>query len=196
MPKNLPYKVFILGDSQVGKTCFLIRYLDDSFNGSSLATIGMDYRLKNVEREDGSKIKLHLWDTCGQERFKSIPKMFVKGAHAIILMFSLTDKNSFNSIRDWIKKIKEDANERILIILVGNKNDLGLERQINKEEAEKLAKECNTKYYECSAKTGDNINFIFNDLIEQMVKKTDKFKENKTKLSKEKLTTKKGNSCC
>ena len=195
MSKGLPYKVLILGDSTVGKTCFLVRYVDDSFDDSTLLSVGMDYRLKNVKTEDGTKVKLQIWDTCGQERYRSISKNYYKGANAIILVFSLIDKKSFESVENWINQIKEEASESILIILVGNKSDLIEKRVISYEEAEKLAKEFNINYFECSAKTGENINVAFNDLIEQMVKKTDKTKECTTQLNSENLGNKK-KTCC
>ena len=195
MSKELPYKVLILGDSTVGKTCFLIRYVDDSYDDSTLATMGMDYRLKNVKMEDGTKVKLHIWDTVGQERYRSISKNFYKGAHAIILIFSIVDKKSFGSVENWINKIKEEASESVSIILVGNKCDLKEERLIPYEEAEKLAKEFNINYFECSAKTGENINVAFNDLIEQMVEKTDRTKDSTTQLNSENLGNKK-KTCC
>ena len=195
MSKGLPYKVLILGDSTVGKTCFLVRYVDDSFDDSTLLSVGMDYRLKNVKTEDGTKVKLQIWDTCGQERYRSISKNYYKGANAIILVFSLIDKKSFESVENWINQIKEEASESILIILVGNKSDLIEKRVISYEEAEKLAKEFNINYFECSAKTGKNINVAFNDLIEQMVKKTDKTKDSTTQLNSENLGNKK-KTCC
>ena len=195
MSKGLPYKVLILGDSTVGKTCFLVRYVDDSFDDSTLLSVGMDYRLKNVKTEDGTKVKLQIWDTCGQERYRSISKNYYKGANAIILVFSLIDKKSFESVENWINQIKEEASESILIILVGNKSDLIEKRVISYEEAEKLAKEFNINYFECSAKTGENINVAFNDLIEQMVEKTDKTKESTTQLNSENLGNKK-KTCC
>ena len=195
MSKGLPYKVLILGDSTVGKTCFLVRYVDDSFDDSTLLSVGMDYRLKNVKTEDGTKVKLQIWDTCGQERYRSISKNYYKGANAIILVFSLIDKKSFDSVENWINQIKEEASESILIILVGNKSDLIEKRVISYEEAEKLAKEFNINYFECSAKTGKNINVAFNDLIEQMVEKTDKTKESTTQLNSENLGNKK-KTCC
>ena len=195
MSKGLPYKVLILGDSTVGKTCFLVRYVDDSFDDSTLLSVGMDYRLKNVKTEDGTKVKLQIWDTCGQERYRSISKNYYKGANAIILVFSLIDKKSFESVENWINQIKEEASESILIILVGNKSDLIEKRVISYEEAEKLAKEFNINYFECSAKTGENINVAFNDLIEQMVKKTDKTKDSTTQLNSENLGNKK-KTCC
>ena len=195
MSKGLPYKVLILGDSTVGKTCFLVRYVDDSFDDSTLLSVGMDYRLKNVKTEDGTKVKLQIWDTCGQERYRSISKNYYKGANAIILVFSLIDKKSFESVENWINQIKEEASESILIILVGNKSDLIEKRVISYEEAEKLAKEFNINYFECSAKTGENINVVFNDLIEQMVKKTDKTKDSTTQLNSENLGNKK-KTCC
>ena len=190
------YKIVILGDTSVGKTCFFNRYVDNTFEEKTLGTIGIEYRLKNVQLENGSTIKLQIWDTAGQERFNSISKSYYRGAHAIILIFSVTNKKSFENVKTWVNQIKEETNEKITLILVGNKIDLVDKREIMESEGEELANEFDINYYECSAKTGENINLAFNELIKKMVKKIDKTKDNSTKLILENKQNKKGNSCC
>ena len=190
------YKIVILGDTSVGKTCFFNRYVDNTFEEKTLGTIGIEYRLKNVQLENGSTIKLQIWDTAGQERFNSISKSYYRGAHAIILIFSVTNKKSFENVKTWVNQIKEETNEKITLILVGNKIDLVDKREIMENEGEELANEFDINYYECSAKTGENINLAFNELIKKMVKKIDKTKDNSTKLILENKQNKKGNSCC
>ena len=193
---NFLYKIVILGDTSVGKTCFFNRYVDNTFEEKTLGTIGIEYRLKNVQLENGSTIKLQIWDTAGQERFNSISKSYYRGAHAIILIFSVTNKKSFENVKTWVNQIKEETNEKITLILVGNKIDLVDKREIMENEGEELANEFDINYYECSAKTGENINLAFNELIKKMVKKIDKTKDNSTKLIPENKQDKKGNSCC
>ena len=190
------YKIVILGDTSVGKTCFFNRYVDNTFEEKTLGTIGIEYRLKNVQLENGSTIKLQIWDTAGQERFNSISKSYYRGAHAIILIFSVDNKKSFENVKTWVNQIKEETNEKITLILVGNKIDLVDKREIMESEGEELANEFDINYYECSAKTGENINLAFNELIKKMVKKIDKTKDNSTKLILENKQNKKGNSCC
>ena len=159
------YKIVILGDTSVGKNCFFNRYVDNTFEEKTLGTIGIEYRLKNVQLENGSTIKLQIWDTAGQERFNSISKSYYRGAHAIILIFSVDNKKSFENVKTWVNQIKEETNEKITLILVGNKIDLVDKREIMENEGEELANEFDINYYECSAKTGENINLAFNELL-------------------------------
>ena len=190
------YKVLILGDGQVGKTSFLTRYVDNFFLESTLSTTGVDYRLKNVEIEDGSTIKLQIWDTVGQERFNSIARSYYKGVHAIILIFSVTDRKSFDNVQNWLNQIKEEVDEQVTLILVANKIDCE-NREVDSDEGEELANEFNIKFFECSAKTGRNIDLAFDELIKKMVKIVDKTKDKKIIINQEKPDNiKKGNSCC
>ena len=190
---DLPFKVLILGDYSVGKTCFLNRYVNNIFIENCLSTLGMDYILKNIPMKDGSIVKLKIWDTVGQERYKAVSKSFYQGAHAIILIFSVIDKKTFGNIHNWINQLKKEVNEKVPLILVGNKIDCEEKRVINKLDAEKLANEFNINYYDCSAKTGQNINKAFDDLIKRLVKTVDRSKEKQVKIGIKKQKKKK---CC
>ena len=167
--KESLYKILILGDSTVGKTCFLTRYADNTFQENQMATLGVDYKLKNVKMEDGNIVKLQIWDTAGQDRFHSLTRNYFKGAHGIILLYDITTQSSFDNVSKWIKQIKEDASEKVVIILVGNKIDLEHKRVIPTEEGEKIAEDFGLIFFECSAKTGKNINEAFNELIKKTV---------------------------
>ena len=167
--KESLYKILILGDSTVGKTCFLTRYADNTFQENQMATLGVDYKLKNVKMEDGNTVKLQIWDTAGQDRFHAITRNYFKGAHGIILLYDITTQSSFDNVSKWIKQIKEDASEKVVIILVGNKIDLEHKRAIPTEEGEKIAEDFGLIFFECSAKTGKNINEAFNELIKKTV---------------------------
>ena len=167
--KESLYKILILGDSTVGKTCFLTRYADNTFQENQMATLGVDYKLKNVKMEDGNIVKLQIWDTAGQDRFHSLTRNYFKGAHGIILLYDITTQSSFDNVSKWIKQIKEDASEKVVIILVGNKIDLEHKRAIPTEEGEKIAEDFGLIFFECSAKTGKNINEAFNELIKKTV---------------------------
>ena len=167
--KESLYKILILGDSTVGKTCFLTRYADNTFQENQMATLGVDYKLKNVKMEDGNTVKLQIWDTAGQDRFHSLTRNYFKGAHGIILLYDITTQSSFDNVSKWIKQIKEDASEKVVIILVGNKIDLEHKRAIPTEEGEKIAEDFGLIFFECSAKTGKNINEAFNELIKKTV---------------------------
>ena len=152
------YKILLLGDSTVGKTCFLLRYMDDSFLDLHMATIGLDYRLKTMILEDQKIVKVQLWDTAGQDKFRAITRNYYKGASGIILLFDVTNIKSFENIKKWINEIKEEISEKVSIILIGNKIDNANERKISKEQGEKLASEIGVKFFDTFAKTGEGIN--------------------------------------
>ena len=152
------YKILLLGDSTVGKTCFLLRYVDDSFLDLHMATIGLDYRLKTLILEEQKIVKVQLWDTAGQDKFRAITRNYYKGASGIILIFDVTNVKSYENIKKWINEIKEEISEKVAIVLIGNKIDNLQERKISKEQGDKLASEIGVKFFETSAKTGEGIN--------------------------------------
>ena len=152
------YKILLLGDSTVGKTCFLLRYVDDSFLDLHMATIGLDYRLKTLILEEQKIVKVQLWDTAGQDKFRAITRNYYKGASGIILIFDVTNVKSYENIKKWINEIKEEISEKVAILLIGNKIDNVQERKISKEQGDKLASEIGVKFFETSAKTGEGIN--------------------------------------
>ena len=152
------YKILLLGDSTVGKTCFLLRYVDDSFLDLHMATIGLDYRLKTLILEEQKIVKVQLWDTAGQDKFRAITRNYYKGASGIILIFDVTNIKSYENIKKWINEIKEEISEKVAIVLIGNKVDNVQERKISKEQGDKLASEIGVKFFETSAKTGEGIN--------------------------------------
>ena len=190
--KEVLYKILLLGDSSVGKTCFLMRYTDNTFQEIHMSTIGLDYKLKNVQLDDGKMVKIQIWDTAGQDRFRSITKNYYKGAHGIILIYDITNKKSFENVRNWINQIKEEVSEKVSIILVGNKIDDEEHRVVLTEDGEKIAKELGLMFFECSAKSGVDIDSTFNELVKKTV-------ENYSKVAKgETLKNKKGGKkvCC
>ena len=152
------YKILLLGDSTVGKTCFLLRYVDDSFLDLHMATIGLDYRLKTLILEEQKIVKVQLWDTAGQDKFRAITRNYYKGASGIILIFDVTNVKSYENIKKWINEIKEEISEKVKIVLIGNKIDNVQERKISREQGDKLASEIGVKFFETSAKTGEGIN--------------------------------------
>ena len=162
------YKILLLGDSAVGKSCLLLRYFDEKFQDLHLATIGLDFRLKRINLENNKKIKVQIWDTAGQDRFLAITKNYYRGANGILLVFDITNLSSFEHIKNWIEQIKEEAPEKIIIYLVGNKIDCVNNRLISYEEGKKLAEEFGLKYYETSAKNNENVDSTFLDLIKEI----------------------------
>ncbi|KDR21594.1 Ras-related protein Rab-37 [Zootermopsis nevadensis] len=158
---DLTCKVMLLGDSGVGKTCLLVRFRDGLFlSGNFISTVGIDFRNK-VVTVDQSKVKLQIWDTAGQERFRSVTHAYYRDAHALLLLYDVTNKTSFDNIRAWLGEIREYAQDDVVIMLLGNKADCGSERVVRKEDGERLAREYNVAFMETSAKTGLNVELTF-----------------------------------
>ena len=175
--KEAKYKILILGDSKVGKSCFLTRYADKTYQEDYLSTIGMDYKIKNYELENGDIIKLYIWDTAGQDRFRSITSNYYKGADGIILIYDITKQETFNNVRNWITSIKEEAPAKVVLVLVGNKVDDEKNRAVPKSEGEKIADEYNLPFLECSAKSDINVTETFDVLIKKIVEINPKNKQ-------------------
>ena len=169
MSEDIVYKVLLLGDSSVGKTCFLLRYCDKTFQDAHLSTIGLDYRLKSMTLKNKKNIKLQIWDTAGQDRFRAITKNYYKGANGIILIYDVTNLQTFENVKNWITQIREEANKNVVIFLAGNKADLPEEsRAVQKEDGQKMAEEYNMPFQETSAKEGINVNETFQELVEKI----------------------------
>ena len=169
MSEDIVYKVLLLGDSTVGKTCFLLRYCDKTFQDAHLSTIGLDYRLKSMTLKNKKNIKLQIWDTAGQDRFRAITKNYYKGANGIILIYDVTNLQTFENVKNWITQIREEANKNVVIFLAGNKADLPEEsRAVQKEDGQKMAEEYNIPFQETSAKEGINVNETFQELVEKI----------------------------
>ena len=175
MEEEIVYKVLLLGDSSVGKTCFLLRYCDKSFQDVHLSTIGLDYRLKTITLKNNKNIKLQIWDTAGQDRFRAITKNYYKSANGVLLIYDISNLQTYENVKNWISQIREEANPNVIIYLVGNKIDLPKEKRVvNIEDGEKIAEEFEIKFKEASAKSGTNVNEIFEELVEQIDEKFSK----------------------
>ncbi|XP_070171735.1 ras-related protein Rab-37 isoform X2 [Polyergus mexicanus] len=158
---GIGFTVMLLGDSGVGKTCLLTRFRDGRFlSGNYITTVGIDFRNKVVTVDD-TPIKLQIWDTAGQERFRSVTHAYYRDAHALLLLYDVTNKTSYDNIRAWLSEIREHANEDVVIMLLGNKSDCGTERIVKREDGERLAQEYKVPFMETSAKTGLNVELAF-----------------------------------
>ena len=163
---ELKLGILILGDTNVGKTSLLLNYTDNYYVGSHVATVGIDYKFKTIKVKD-MDVKLQIWDTSGQERFRSLAKNYLKKADGIIFVYDITDKKTFEGVKDWIKEAESQGIYKQ--ILVGNKCDLEGKREVTKEMLNKLSTKKKIQTFETSAKTGNNVSKSFEALAELLV---------------------------
>ncbi|KAH8554741.1 ras family-domain-containing protein [Umbelopsis sp. PMI_123] len=159
---NYIIKYIIVGDTGVGKSCLLLQFTDHRFHAQHELTIGVEFgtRFVNVE---GKQIKLQIWDTAGQENFRSITRSYYRGAAGALIVYDITRRDSFNNIPTWLEDVRKNANPNTTIMLIGNKCDLGAkQRQVSKEEGEKFARDNGISLFlEASAKSAENVEEAF-----------------------------------
>lgn len=154
------FKVIFIGDQSVGKSCILNRFMTDSFKEDYQATIGVDFQSKNIQ-VGGQEVSLLLYDTAGQEKFRSMIPMYIRGANIILLVYDISKKDSFNHIPEWVKSLTNINSEEVIFFVVANKIDLEEQREVTKEEGEKYAEQEGYIFQEVSAKSGDGFNELF-----------------------------------
>ncbi|KAJ6826031.1 ras-related protein RABD1 [Iris pallida] len=154
------FKLLLIGDSSVGKSCLLMRFADDSYAESYISTIGVDFKIRTVEL-DGKTIKLQIWDTAGQERFRTITSSYYRGAHGIIIVYDVTDMDSFNNVKQWLSEIDRYANDSVCKLLVGNKCDLVESKVVDTDKGKAFADEIGIPFLETSAKDSINVEQAF-----------------------------------
>nr|CAH8832834.1 unnamed protein product [Trichobilharzia regenti] len=162
------FKLLLIGDSGVGKTSILFRFSEDEFNSTFIATIGIDFKIRTLEM-DGKKIKLQIWDTAGQERFRTITTAYYRGAMGIMLVYDVTNGNSFDNISTWMNNISQHANQDVEKMLLGNKCDACAARVVPTEAGLQLANSYGIRFMETSAKSDINITEAFK-LLAQNIK--------------------------
>ena len=163
-------KVVLIGDSGVGKTNIMSKYLKNQFREDSKATVGVEFGSKQFSVE-GHQIKAQIWDTAGQERYKAITSAYYKGAKGAFIVYDITRKNTFETVNKWVSDITAAADKKITLILIGNKNDLEDQRQVTKEVGEEKAKELGLAFMETSACSGENLDKAFQMMINEIYKK-------------------------
>ena len=191
-------KIIILGSSEVGKTCILNRYFHNEFKENLLSTIGIDFQTKFFKFED-QKIRANYIDTAGQEKFRAISVNYLKGTDGVILVFDITNRETFDLLESWLNELKDTNKADVSKILVGNKCDLEEKRQVTVEDAEKLAETMNCKYYEASAKSGKNVNEALDEIARAAYvnsSKSDERVESIVLSREEEAKRKKKNGCC
>ena len=186
----LNYKIILVGDSGVGKTCILMRAVNNRYTDAYQATIGFEFLLLYFQVND-VKIKLQIWDTCGQEIYRSLIQGFFRNTTATVLVYSKTNRSSFDNLGMWIKDIKNNTEQDMPIFLIGNKCDEENRNiVVTKEEGEEYSKQYNLKYFnETSAKRGININEVFEEVAKVVYK--DHYLKRKPRKQMDKMTLEK-----
>ena len=191
-------KIMIIGESLVGKTALITRYTNNSFSGTYLTTVGIDFQTKLININDKT-IKVELWDTAGQERFRNIAKNYFQSSDGFLIVYDITSKDSFEKLSFWNEQVNLNAPEKTKYIIVGNKKDLEEKREVKTEEGANFAKENNVQFYETSAKDGTNVNEVFELLAKEIVADTERLQaKNKrsSQILKKRNTVVEKKSCC
>ena len=170
---DIMFKVVLVGDSFVGKTNIMSKYLSGTFKEDSKATVGVEFGSKKFVIENHS-IKAQIWDTAGQERYKAITNAYYKGAKGALVVYDITNKESFASVDRWINDLTASADKKLTILLIGNKCDLEDQRQVTKDQAEEKAKAFHVAFLETSALNGQNLDKAFDILIKEVYNKCHK----------------------
>ncbi|AQK79562.1 ras-related protein RABD2c [Zea mays] len=164
------FKLLLIGDSSVGKSCLLLRFADDSYVDTYISTIGVDFKIRTIDL-DGKTVKLQIWDTAGQERFRTITSSYYRGAHGIIIVYDVTDMESFNNIKQWLSEIDRYASDNVCKLLVGNKCDLVDSKVVDTEKAKDFADSLGIPFIETSAKESINVEEAFLTMSSEIKKR-------------------------
>ena len=178
---DMIFKIVLIGDTSVGKTNILSKYLSDEFDPESKATVGVEFGTKNFKIENNI-VKVQIWDTAGQERYRSITNAYYKGAKGALLVYDITNKKSFDNLDKWISDLKTNGDEKISIVLLGNKSDLESQRVISTEEGKNKAELFKFAFMETSALNGNNIEKAFDELIKEVYKDNHELFEKQAKV--------------
>ena len=190
---DLTLKILIVGDSGVGKTNFILRFLNNEFNQNYMSTAGIDLKSGSIEIKN-KKIRIQIWDTAGQEKYKAITKnLFLKVMGALIV-YDITNENSFYNLQSWVSMVKEECGKHMQIVIVGNKSDLDSKRAISKEEVLNYVKEQKVEYIETSSKTGENIIKAVALLSEQILENSESIDDVSFRLDS--ISLQKRKKCC
>ena len=197
------FKLLLIGNSSVGKSSLLVRFVDDVWEENFVPTIGVDFKLKTLD-VNGKKVKLQIWDTAGQERFKNITASYYRGGNGVLVVYDITDRDSFTNLTSWLIEIEKNANKNVFKLLIGNKNDLESERKVTTEEGKEFADSNGMKFIETSAKTADKVYEAFELLTQEIIKsnvtkdKGNEKKERTVHLADKgaEISTKQKKGCC
>ncbi|PFX16902.1 ras-related protein Rab-30-like [Stylophora pistillata] len=178
---NYLFKIILIGDANVGKTCLVKRFAKGFFTPSQGPTIGVDFTIRTVE-VDGERVKLQVWDTAGQERFRSVTQSYYHNADGVIITYDITSRKSFDNLQQhWLEDVRRFTSKKVLMYIVGNKSDLSQERQVDFRSAQMIAEEEHCDAMETSAKEADNVENLFESLATQLMRNIKNVEGNETK---------------
>jgi len=166
------FKFLLVGDSGVGKTSLVLRYADNAFSDAFVSTIGVDFKVRNSKASNKAEVTTQLWDTAGQERFRAVVSSYYRGAHGVVIVFDLTNRESFTNLKYWIQNVAKYAEENTMTIIVGNKCDIAEDRQVSTDEAQQFAASVGFPYFETSAKQSIGVEEAFLKIIDTLVERT------------------------
>ena len=164
------FKIVLIGDSFVGKTNIMSKYLKNEFHEDSKATVGVEFGAKKFDIE-GKSVKAQIWDTAGQERYKAITTTYYKGAKGALIVYDITRKETFDSVDRWISELVNSGDKNMTMLLIGNKCDLDTQRQVTKEQGEEKAKAFRVAFLETSASSGENLDVAFEMIMKEVYSK-------------------------
>jgi Ras-related protein Rab-1A len=188
-------KILVVGDSTVGKTNFIRMFIENKFNQNYMTTSGIDLKTSSIEIKN-KKIRVQLWDTAGQEKYKAITKNLFLKVQAALIVYDITNEETFNNLKTWVRSIKEECGKQIQMLIIGNKNDLNEERVVDKNIAMEYAKEEKIDYLETSSKTGDNIQKAISLLCEKVLENTEFTNDFSFTLDASAISQKNKSKCC
>ena len=188
-------KLLIVGDSSVGKTNFIYRFIENRFNENYMTTTGIDLKTMNIEIKN-KKIRVQLWDPAGQEKYRAITTNLFLKVQGTLVVYDITNQDSFVNLKSWVKSIRDECGRQMQILLIGNKSDLDEKREISKDEALAYAKEEKVDYLETSSKTGDNIQKAIQILCEKVLDNTDFDADHSFTLEQSSFSKEKKRKCC
>ena len=192
---DITIKLLLIGNAYVGKTLIVQKFIDNSFSKNTISTIGVDLQNKIVDI-NGKKVKYLIWDTAGEERLKTMTYSYYRGCNVILVVFDVTDRQSFDNVNNWVECIDKFAKSNVLRILVGNKIDLTDKRVVSNDEGKKLAEKYKLKYYEISALKSEGLNEMFEDAAKEYVEIYEQKCMKNFQLKKQKKKEKQKKGCC
>jgi len=171
------FKLLLIGDSGVGKSCLLLRFADDTYTESYISTIGVDFKIRTIEL-DGKTIKLQIWDTAGQEKYHALSPIYYRGSNGAFLVYDITDTDSFQRIKNWVRELRSALGTDCVLCIVGNKSDLEKNRHVPLREAEEYATSVGAEHFSTSAKLNQGLSELFLDISQKMIEKFNRANEN------------------